>query len=714
MLSLAFVALGQDCNPKIGVVLSGGGARGSAHLGVLKALEDMHIPIHVITGTSMGAIMGGLYSSGLSIDEMEAILAQTDWREVLDDRPPRRLLPYRRKVDDQSFLTRFELGVNGGSIQLPSGLITGQKLNLVLQRLVLRSAGTEDFSQLPIPFAAVATDIETGDMVVLKRGDLGLAIRASMSIPGVFSPVSLDGKLLVDGGLARNLPVDVAIAMGAEVIIAVDVGQPLYGQEELDSISRITNQMVSIPFRRNVAEQLKQVTVLIQPDCGDFKSSQFDRGSELVPVGEAATHAVANQLAPYMLQPEAYQRRLKKIRTHEPLLDTFDSIQLTHGSTSDADRLFERISIRPGDPFSMDVIEEDLRELYESGNYERVDFYLKRRPEGYALFIEAHDKDWGPNYLRFGLNFVSDFAGESTFDVLTSFNMTQLNKRRGELKLQAQIGETPAVAGEFYQPFSHRETWFGAVSTRLETSSSYLYQGEGLYAPYRMDLASGSLNLGYQMGRFGEVRLGTTFTGIVSELQGQDAPQEPLTFDANGLHGIAIFDQFDNMNFPRQGAFVFADYFDAREDWGSDVDYQHLIGFLGLAARKGRHSVLSLSNFYSALGTDSPEVYNLGGLFKLSGYPKDSVAGRYGGSSALLYLYQLMKLPQAVGDGLFVGASIEAGNLWTDQQEVDTSDLLYSASVFVGIDTVLGPVYFARGVDDDSNSELYLFVGRTF
>ncbi|MCB1045084.1 MAG: patatin-like phospholipase family protein [Acidobacteria bacterium] len=708
-LVLSAVAFGQQ--PKIGLVLSGGGARGSAHLGVLKALEEMHIPIHVITGTSMGAIMGGLYASGVSIEEMESILSDTDWREILDDRPPRRLAPYRQKVDDQTFLTRFELGVNGSSIQMPSGLITGQKLNLVLQRLLIHSAGIEDFRQLPIPFAAIATDIETGDMVVLDGGDLGTAIRASMSIPGVFSPVSLDGKLLVDGGLARNLPVDVARAMGADIVIAVDVGEPLYKKEDLDSLSDIAKQMVSIPFRKNVETQLEQVNVLILPEIGDFKSSQFDKGSELVPIGEAATHTLADQLRPYQMDAEAFQQRLQRIRQVQPLLQRIESIQLTHGSTSDADRLFGRISLRPGDPFSLDAIEADLRRLYESGQYERVDYFLKKRPEGYVLLIEAHDKEWGPNYLRFGLNFESDFAGESTFNVLTSFNMTQLNQRRGKLKLRAQIGETPAVEGEFYQPLSKGDTWFAAVTARLETSNAFVAQGDGLYAPYRSDAAGGSIRLGAQLGRFGEVRVGPNFARVESTPDLGDG--ETVTLVANGLHVTAVLDQFDNMNFPTAGYFVFMDYFDAQPDWGSDVDYRHLLGFVGLAAGKGKHSLLSLTNVFSALDTDSPEIYNVGGLFTLSGYPRDSIAGRYGGTTALLYLFRFMQLPQAIGSGVFAGASLEAGNLWTDN-DIDTGDLLYSGSVFVGIDTVLGPVYFANGFNDHGNNELYLYVGRTF
>ena len=213
--------------PRVGLVLSGGGARGAAHVGVLKVLEDMHVPIDAIAGTSMGAVVGGLYASGLNARQIEKLMTSINWQDAFRDRPSREDLTLRRKQEDETFLVKFPLGLRGGHVVLPRGLIQGQRLIETLRRLTLPVARISDFDQLPTPFRAVATDLETGEAVVMGSGDLTSAMRASLSGPGVFSPVEREGRLLVDGGIADNVPVDIARAMGVDVVIVVDVGFPL-------------------------------------------------------------------------------------------------------------------------------------------------------------------------------------------------------------------------------------------------------------------------------------------------------------------------------------------------------------------------------------------------------------------------------------------------------------------------------------------------------
>ncbi len=706
--------------PRIGLVLSGGAALGSAHVGVLKVLEELRIPIDFVAGTSMGAIVGGLYSSGVSPSEMEAILAETDWRNLLDDRPPRRHLPYRRKVDDQTFLTRFEAGFNHGSFQIPPGLISGQKLGFALQLMVLRAAGIEDFDLLPIPFRAVATDLENGEMVVLRGGDLGRAMRASMSLPGIFSPIEIDGRLLVDGALVRNLPVDVARGMGADVIIAVDVGEPLPDKDELKSMAKITGQVMGLQIIKNVRQQAAAADVLIEPDLEGFGSSQFERGSEMVPIGEAAARAVASELTRYSVSEAAYQSHVGRVRRARSFSGArVRSIQLTQSSTADPQFVLRQITTRPGDPLDFEVIRQDLERLFETGDYERVDVRLIQVDGNFDLYIEAIDKPWGPNFLRFGLNVFADLEGESSFDVLASYTMTRLNRLRGELKLQAQLGENPAIRGELYQPLSRNQTWFTALTLRQATSTQLVPVGGGTSVPYRIDILDGVVDLGLQLSRYAELRLGVGRGAIATKARVDDMT-EPLSYpretesNFGDIHLTAFVDQFDNMNFPRDGYFVFVDYRAYREDLGAEADSEHLIGFAGLAGSKGRHSLLGLSNFYSALGTDSPETYNLGGLFKLSGYPIDSIAGQYGGNLTLLYLYRISDLPLGLGNGLYIGGSIEAGNLWAEQSDVDLSDLRYAGSLAIGADTIVGPVYLAMGISEDGDRALYFFIGRSF
>ena len=245
---------------RVGLVLSGGGALGSAHIGVLKVLEELRVPVDCVAGTSIGAIVGGIYAAGYTPQEIEDVMLAIRWSDLLDDRPDRRRVPYRRKQDDLTFLTRLEVGFNHGRFQLPSALVEGQKLNFLLQALTIHTVGLDSFDDLPVPFRAIATDLETGDEVVLDRGDLAHAIRASMAVPGVFSPVEIGGRLLVDGGLVNNLPVDQGRAMGADVVIAVDVGDPLRTRKRLVSLADVTRQVLRMVVVRSVTRQKSWIT----------------------------------------------------------------------------------------------------------------------------------------------------------------------------------------------------------------------------------------------------------------------------------------------------------------------------------------------------------------------------------------------------------------------------------------------------------------------
>jgi NTE family protein len=714
----------QHPRPRIGLVLSGGAALGSAHVGVLKVLEEMRVPIDYVTGTSMGAIVGGLYASGVSPAELEQILATTDWRNLLDDRPPRRNLPYRRKVDDQVYLTRFELGFNHGSFQVPPGLVSGQKLGFALQKLALQGAGIDDFDKLPIPFRAAATDLETGELVVLRGGDLGQAMRASMSVPGIFSPIVVDGRTLVDGGLARNLPVDLAREMGAEVIIAVDVSsEPAANERKIWSISSVTGQVIGFQVASNVRDQLKRANLVIQPKLEGFGSSQFERGGEMVPFGEAAARSVAGELAKYSIPDAEFQARIERIRRPRSFSDAkVKSVELTQSSTADPKFVLRQVRTRPGDRLDLEAIRLDLERLYETGDYERIDFRLRKVEGDFELYIEAIDKPWGPNYLRFGLNVFADLEGESSFDTLADYTMTRLNRRRGELKIQAQVGEHPAATAELYQPFSIRQTWFAAVRARQWSATEYLPVpvAGGAVAPYRTGVAEIEADLGLQLGRYAELRLGLARGSAKAEARsgGADGPPTGLPHDIDselgGIHFAAVVDQFDNMNFPRDGYFIVADYLDSREELGADVEYRHLVGFAGLAGTRGRHTLLGLSNLFSGLDSEHPETFALGGLFKLSGTPANSITGHYGGNMTALYLYRLTDLPIGLGNGIYVGGSVEAGNLWDTKADVSFDELRYAGSLTLGADTIFGPLYLAAGFAEGGERALYLFIGRTF
>ncbi len=332
--------------PKIGLALSGGGARGAAHLGVIRVLEENNVPIDLIAGTSMGAIVGGLYASGMTTDEIEAELAAIDWDDVFHDLPPRSERSFRRKRDDDLYLTRAKPGFSDGKLKLPRGLIRGQKIDVVFSRLALPVSTIEDFDDLMIPFRAVAADIATGEEVVIDSGNLGMAIRASMSIPAVFTPAEIYGRLLVDGGIVNNLPISVVRDMGADIVIAVDISTPLLSQEEIDSVLVITSQLTGLMTRGNVEEQIATLTekdVFIVPDLGEISTTDFKEFAKAIPPGHAAAMDQIEEIRALSLPDADYQSYLATLIHPGTQMPVIDRISLENNTRLSDDYIQSRI-----------------------------------------------------------------------------------------------------------------------------------------------------------------------------------------------------------------------------------------------------------------------------------------------------------------------------------------------------------------------------------
>ena len=337
--------------PKVGLVLGGGGALGLAHIGVLKVLEEQRIPIDFIGGTSMGSIIAGLYASGMSPDEMQAWLESLDWDEVMSDATPRRELYFRRKQEDQRYL--LEMGLNWKGPKMGTGLAAGQKFNNLMQLVTLRAAGITDFDRLPIPYRAVATDLQSGTARVLDHGNLATAMRASMAVPGVFTAVEIDGRVLVDGGIVDNLPVDVVKAMGADVVIAVDVGSDadVVDPESLKSLGGILGRTYTIAQRPEQIEQFKHADIGIQPVLAGLTAGDFARVSEFVPKGAEAARGKRAELARLAVGEPEYAEFLKKQRRPKPVETEVDALAVSGNHRVSDQAIRGRIQSRAGAPF---------------------------------------------------------------------------------------------------------------------------------------------------------------------------------------------------------------------------------------------------------------------------------------------------------------------------------------------------------------------------
>jgi len=379
----ALPALAQTAAPRhdlpcVGLVLGGGGARGSAHVGVLKVLERERIPVCKVAGTSMGSIVGGLYATGYTPAEMEDLIDTIDWADMFVDDPPRPGQPMRRKDADFRYLLDLEIGYVDGRVVLPVGIVQGQKLLMLMRRLTLSTWDVHNFDQLPIPFRAVAADIVTGDKVVFEDGDLALAIRSSMSVPGAFAPVRVGDRLLVDGGMVDNVPVDVVREMGADRLIVVDVGSPLHKEEALTNPLVIMDQMISALMSEKTEAMLATLRpddVLIQPDLGDITAAEFNRGAEAIEIGERAAEAALPRLRALSVDEATYAayRQRQRIRDFDPKLVSF--LDVVEGRSPSATREVER-AVAPNldQPFDVDRLEKNIGTAYGDGRFQQIDY----------------------------------------------------------------------------------------------------------------------------------------------------------------------------------------------------------------------------------------------------------------------------------------------------------------------------------------------------
>ncbi|HMK87140.1 MAG TPA: patatin-like phospholipase family protein, partial [Steroidobacteraceae bacterium] len=464
-----------QAHPRICLVLSGGGARGMAHIGVLKVLEELKVPLDCIAGTSMGAVVGGLYASGMTAAQIESTMRSVDWQEAFRDTPPRRDLNFRRKQDDRNFLVRLPLGLKHYHILLPKGFIQGQKLQETLRQLTLPFSNTTSFDRLPTPFRAVATDLESGDPVLMDAGDLSIAMRASISAPGVFAPVDYRGRLLVDGGLAENLPIDVARAMNADVLIVSDVSFPLQSRERLDSALSISNQMLAILVRRNADRQkatLGPQDILIEPSLGSSPATDFTLAASSIAQGEAAARRAESRLAALAIGDGSYQAYMARRAARQPGLPLIKFVRVDRDSRRYEKTILAEMRPLVGKPLDLDAVGTRITALYGLGYFETLDYTVVEQGEGaeeqYGLEVHARRKSWGPNYVRFGLNLYTDFQGNNQYNAAAEFLMTEIDDLEAELLTDLQVGSDSKISSEFYQPLDALAKWFVAPAARVE------------------------------------------------------------------------------------------------------------------------------------------------------------------------------------------------------------------------------------------------------
>ncbi len=706
--------------PRIGLALSGGGARGAAHIGVLKALEELRIPIDYIAGTSMGAVVGGLYASGLSPQQLEHDMLHVDWDRTFDDKSPRRYMPFRRREDDLNHLAKLDLGYKDGHFVLPRSLIAGQNLTATLREMAFPVATIGNFNALPVPFRAVTTDIGNGTMVVLDHGDLTSAMRASMSIPGVFAPVENDGHLLVDGGLVRALPVDVVRAMGADVVIAVDVGTPLLPQKDLNSLLNTSTQTFRIVTRGNTEQQKKLLRpgdVAIVPNLDDVGFADFSAGARAIADGEAATLRLAPLLRRYSVSEPEYQKFLARQRARAtPSALRIDFIRVeNHSPVADA-AIRRLLRVQPGETLDADTLREDMARIYGLGDFDRVDYRVATEGGRHGLIVTARGKPWGPNYLSLGFNINADFVGDQHYDLLVNYTMTWLNSRGAELRNKLALGTDPHLDSEFYQPLDAAGRYFVAPRLEIGRSDQGAYLDGTRIATYRTTITGAGIDIGRTLGNSAELRMG--WTGQQISANAATAGSGLPTFDARqrAWRIKLAYDNLDAVGFPQRGGIGGLNWYGARRWLGAEIPYDKLSAHWQQAFSTGPHTLLAVAQLGSSLDTTLPyyDEFTLGGLFHLSGLGTDQLRGHDLALFELRYRRRVGGGAGGLADHVYLGASLEAGNVWAQRKDVRLSGLRYAASVYGAANTIFGPLYLAYGRADGGHYAFYLYLGRTF
>lgn len=709
-------AVETSARPRIGLVLGGGGARGAAHIGVLRELERLRVPIDAIAGTSMGAIVGGLYASGMTPTQLEELIASLDWKDAFQDATSREHMLFRRKQDDEAYPMRFELGLRDGSILLPEGLISGQKLSWILREQTLHVSNVSDFDQLPTPFRAVASDIETGEAHVMSQGDLVLAMRASMSAPGLFSPVHADGRRLVDGGLTGNVPVDAIREMGVDIIIAVDVEFPLYDPDQLNSALAITGQMLTILIRKETLRQLENLSdsdILIRPDLGDFGSTEFENIIETLGPGAAATIAERERLGELSIDVDAYAAFQAARTGVYPRPERIDFVRVRDDGPLSQDFLVSHLQVQPGDSIDPDRLADDASRLYGLGLYEKVGYRLITDDGETGVEFQTVAKSWGPDILQFGMSFEDNFDGSTAFNVSARLTKTGLNSYGAEWRIDAQLGTDPSLFTEFYQPTSPDSRFFVAPRAVLKQSNFNTFTGSDTVARYRVSEAEIGLDIGRDLGRWGEFRIGAQRGVGDARVKIGDPSLSNFDFDTGGLFARFRVDTLDDAQIPLHGTRLDLIWTGSRPDFGADSHLDTIETELTLVRTFGRNTFSFGLNYATTLDSSVPihEFFPLGGFLKLSGLERGAISGPHAGVTRLVYYRRsgdtgsLMEMP------LYFGASIEAGNAWQTRSAVSFESLIVHGSLFAGLDTYIGPLFIGAGFGEGGESSFYLFLG---
>jgi NTE family protein len=702
--------------PRIGLVLGGGGAKGFAHIGVLQVLEENRIPVYLVAGTSMGSVVGSLYAAGNDAGRLQEIADDIDWNNIFQDNIPRDSKSFRRKQDQRNQLIDFRIAFDDNGIILPPGVLRGQDLFLTLSQKLGPARGVRDFDNLATPFRAVATDITTGQAVVMGSGDVATAAFASMAVPGGLPPVERDGLLLVDGGVVDNLPIDVARGMGAEVLIVVNVGDPLLARDEINSFVDVLNQLQLLLGFQNVQRQIKSLgprDVLITPDIEGLTATSFNEATLGIERGRKAATAALPALIRYQLSVAEWEQflatRKARSQTNLPVVRFVE----VENQSDIPDKVVENsISISPGEPLDPAVISAELTSLFNTGllraaRYEIVD----REGEGEGIAIRLTGDPTAENFLQVGLTLSTDFNFENNFGFALAYTDRSLFGRNIEWRTDVAFGPIDVFNSSLYKEFGHVFVETGPFWIRRDTL--FYLNGAPITA-----LEAGRLGVrldgGLLFSNWGELRFGLNWSGVNVD-SALLPPDSQNRFGDNFWRVQFTADTLDNLEYPTDGFFGQVDFIDHVNAMGGDFDYTQVVGRAYWPISNGRSTLVLGGDFGATLSGATYLLgdFPLGGLFRLSGLAPNQLLGRQAFVARGIFYHRLTNRAPIINLPFYAGGSLEAGNVYESWSDLSAVGVRPAGSLFVSADTPFGPLTFAGGFTGGSTS-LYLVLGRIF
>ncbi|MFS1863411.1 patatin-like phospholipase family protein [Vibrio lentus] len=735
--------------PTVAVVLAGGGAKGAAHIGVLKALEEMQIPVDYITGTSMGAYVGGLYATGMSADEIESFIYTVDWNRGYRDRVNRSDRRVRDKEYEDRYQLNTDLGLGWGEIKARKGVVQGQNMLRILRETTGNLSPLDSFDNLAIPYRSVATDIIDLEEVVIDHGHLVDAMMASMSVPGALPPYEVEGRMLVDGGVTNNMPVDVARAMGADIVIAVDISTNYKSKEDFTNFLAAADQLSNYLVQRSTQEQAATLTdddFFLRPDVGRMETTDFDKMPTAYHAGYEATRQYRDQLSKLALSNADYQHYIDDKQKARKQLKHGDKTVVDkvviNNNTHYSDKLIaNRLNLDSGKVLKTSEIESQVKDLYALDRFELVTYEFDNVDGEDQLQVDVNEKSWGPNYLNFRFYLEDDFATESQYSIGMSANFTDINSHGAELRTNVEMGTDKLIEAELYSPFFS--------SQKLFTSASLVYSNQKRNLPANIDDIEeptldvtkdylpmtyqeyiGELALGYQPTLWQEFKVGARYTD--GDIEVASLP----SLGSGGYTRIGGFmsyrlDTLDNFSLPTKGYFVDLEYLISHDDFDndssladsefnseSDTVYEISANFMAAQSIE-KHTLVAKFDFGMVESKNSVfpiDPKELGGFLNLSGIPRNSLIGQNLAYGSLIYRYKWFENDFGLFESPFyIGASLEHGGVWSNNDlSLDEAPMYTAGSLFAGVDSPIGPIILAYGKTEGNYDSVYLIIGTSY